>query len=152
VNTDYDYQALTAEAETRAKELVGRVLVGVQVNVIEPEFNFVHLETDAGGYAIRPEIGGEYVGVRKLDGPLNFESSDGSHLIPYAPFTRFIGKRIAEIHTIGKAWEGHGFEICFENMPNHSMLIMSMESAVTPEDYSDCLRLGIGEYDNAHET
>jgi hypothetical protein len=47
---------------------------------------------------------------------------------------------------IGEAWNGHGFEICFEGLLGKTMLVQSIYAGEKPEGFDDCIRLGTGNY------
>ena len=132
-------------------ELEGAVISAILVNVVDPEFNIVYIDTDIGSYSIHGESGGEYLGVRKINSMPGQITDEGYRICPYQPFERFVGRKIAAVHQIGKIWKGHGFELCFEKMPNETMIVQSIYAGDKPEDFEDCLRLGIGSYQFEYE-
>ena len=148
----YDYEQYTKESSILLSELEGAILISVLINVIDPEFNVVYLETDKGKYSLQGEVGGEYLGVHELKALPEITSQDGYIICKYPPFEIFIGRRIVQARQIGTAWNGHGYEISFDGMFTQTMIVQSIYCGVKPSKLEDCLRLGIGNYENLWKT
>lgn len=144
----YDYEQYTKDSSKLLCELEGALLKTILINVIEPEFNVVYLSTDKGIFSMQGEIGGEYLGVHRLEEVPEITDQDGYIICKYPPFSIFEGCTISEARQIGSAWHGHGYELCFHGILNKSMIVQSIYCGVKPENLEDCLRLGIGNYQN----
>jgi hypothetical protein len=144
--TDYDYAKLELMARESVGALEGRLLSKFLVHVVEPEFNVAILVTDAGTWEICGRIGAEVLGITRADSTREEGGTDGESVRRYPAFSRFEGRRIEQARTLGHAWNGHGFEITFEGLPDQTMLIQSIYSLPKAEGLEDCLRLGIGMY------
>ena len=147
----YNYPKVIAEASKLMPELQGATILDISVQVVTPEYNSLTIATDAGVFEFIPEIGGEIVGIHKIEklpelgdyrehGDLLFKKGH------FQPFEAFIGKQIKHVRMIGEAWNGHGYEISFRGLYEKTMIIGSIYSGDTPKDFNDCLRLGIGTY------
>ena len=147
-----DYEQYTKESSQLLCELEGTTLISVLINVIDPEFNVVYLETDKGIYSLQGEVGGEYLGVHKLEELPEITSQDGYIICKYPPFEIFVGRNIVQARQIGTAWNGHGYELSFGGMFTQTMIVQSIYSGSKPGDLDDCLRLGIGNYENVWKT
>jgi len=144
---DYDYPQLIKERTIDLVEIEGQVLENVLINVVEPEYNVLYLKVSSGWYSACGEIGSEILGFKKLEEPpIEGATSQSSWVGPYKPFNIFIGKKINNTRHIGEAWNGHGFEISFENMADRTLIVQSIYTGTEPEGFDDCLRLGIGQY------
>lgn len=147
-----DYEHYTKESSSLLCELEGATLRSVLINVIDPEFNVVYLETDKGIYSLQGEVGGEYLGVHELEELPDITSQDGYIISKYPPFEIFVGKRIVQARQIGTAWNGHGYEISFSGMFTQTMIVQSIYCGSKPSELDDCLRLGVGNYENLWKT
>jgi hypothetical protein len=148
----YDYEEYTKESSSLLSELEEATLLSVLINVIDPEFNVVYLETDKGIYSLQGEVGGEYLGVHELEELPEITRQDGYIICKYPPFEIFLGKRIIQARQIGTAWNGHGYEISFGGMFIQTMIVQSIYCGDKPNDLEDCLRLGVGSYENTWKT
>jgi hypothetical protein len=144
---NYDYQKDIDESCKLISNLEGAVLNDFLVNIVEPEFNVVFLDTNKGVFALQGEVGGEYLGIRILSEMPSLVDDQGYIICHYPPFQMFVGKTIGQARHIGTAWNGHGFEITFIGMAEKSMIIQSIYSSPKPEKLEDCLKLGIGNYE-----
>ncbi|OGV43464.1 MAG: hypothetical protein A2X48_02195 [Lentisphaerae bacterium GWF2_49_21] len=134
------------------KKMIGAVVKEIRVNIVDPEFNVVYLQTDKGVFAIQGEIGGEYLGIYLLEVLPEITNQNGYMIVSYPVYDCFIGRRICEVHQIGEAWKGHGIEICFETIPERTLIVQSIYSGDKPKDCEDCLRLGMGVYEFIYRT
>ena len=143
----YDYPKLIRERSKDLQSIEGQVLEKVLVHVVEPEYNVLYLKFPDGWYEARGEIGSEILGFHKSsEAPIEDKSLPESWIGPYKQFEVFIGKKVASTRHIGNAWNGHGFEISFEDIPDKTLIVQSIYTAPKPADLEDCLRLGIGNY------
>jgi hypothetical protein len=133
----YDYRKLEAEAAEALRALEGQLLTSFLVQIVEPEFNVAILVTPGGTWEICGQLGGELLGVRRVDSPRNEGGENGSLVCRHPPYSQFEGRRITQTRTLGRAWNGHGFELTFEGSPFHTMLIHA-------NDQHDCLTLAVG--------
>lgn len=143
---DYDYSNDVNAAVRLLDDLEGALVARILVNVVIPEFNVVYLITDRGCFALQGEIGGEYLGIHKLDDEPIEVKEDGYIISSYQPFSQFERRRIVAARTFGEVWNGHGFELSFEGIVDKTMLVQSIYSGEKPTELEDCLRLGIGHY------
>ncbi len=148
----YDYEQYIKESSSLLLKLEGATVLSVLINVVDPEFNVVYLETDKGIYSLQGEIGGEYLGVHELKELPETTSQDGYIICKYPPFEIFVGKRIIQARQIGTAWNGHGYEISFDGMFTQTMIVQSIYGGDKPHNLEDCLRLGVGNYENSWKT
>lgn len=144
----YDYENDVNEACATLPDLEGATIISIRINVVDPEFNVVYLETDKGVYSLQGEVGGEYLGVHRLDELPEITDQDGYIICRYQPFNIFEGCVISQARQIGAAWQGHGFEFSFSEIPTKSMIVQSIYCGAKPEALEDCLRLGVGHYEN----
>jgi hypothetical protein len=150
--TTYNYPKLIEESSALMPVLVGKTLISsVLINVVEPEFNVVYLNLDNEYFSIQGEIGGEYLGIHRLTELPEITDQDGYIISAYEPYDIFIGRKVLQIRQVGEAWNGHGYELSFEGIPNTTMIIQSMDVKGCPDDLVDCLRIGFGNYQLTYE-
>lgn len=145
---NYDYTKDIESSCTLLSDLEGAVLEAVLINVVDPEFNVVYLQTTQGIFALQGEVGGEYLGVHRLDAMPEVTNQESYIVCKYEPFEKFVGNSISQARQIGTAWHGHGFEFTFNGCTNKSMIVQSIYCGSKPEQLEDCLRLGVGLYEN----
>ena len=143
---EYEYDKYIKKSCQLLPTLEGAIVLQILVNIVEPEFNVVFLKTDKGVFSLQGEKGAEYLGVRKIDLMPELTNNQGYIICPHEPFECFLGGKIIQAHQIGEAWNGHGFEFCFENMPDITMIVQSIYTGDKPKEFEDCLRLGVGNY------
>ena len=146
-----NYEQYIDEACKLLKELEGAFLEQVLINTVQDEFNVVYLKTSKDVFCLQGEIGGEYLGVRKLAEMPEITSDDGYEITKYSPFEQFEGHEIVQTRQLGTAWNGHGFEINFKELHTKSMLVQSIYCGSAPKELDDCLRLGVGIYKNENK-
>ncbi len=142
------YEACMKESNTLLRNLEGALLKGILINVVDPEFNVVYLETDKGNYALHGEVGGEYLGIHCLAKLPEISELDGYIICKYSPFNIFEGRTISQARQVGTAWQGHGYEFSFDGLLTKTMIIQSIYCGTKPQHLEDCLRLGVGHYEN----
>ena len=145
---DYDYKADIQESCKLLPMIQGALVEKILINVVEPEYNVVYFLTDQGVFALQGEVGGEYLGIKRLDEPPEEINEDGYIICPYLPFIQFEGDRISQARQIGSAWNGHGFEFSFEKNLDKTMIVQSIYAGEKPSELEDCLRLGVAVYSN----
>ena len=107
----YDYTDDLQNACRLLPNLEGALVQTILINIVEPEFNVVFLDTDKGAYQIHGKVGGEYLGIENCSSFPEITNGDGYIICSYPPFSIFEGKRIVQARQIGTVWNGHGFEL-----------------------------------------
>jgi hypothetical protein len=144
---EYDYPKLIRERSKDLQSIEGQTLEKVLVHVVEPEYNVLYLKVADCWYEVKGEIGSEILGFHKSSEiPKEDKSWPESWIGPYKPFELFIGKKVASTRHIGEAWNGHGFEISFAELPDKTLIVQSIYTSPKPSGFEDCLRLGVGNY------
>jgi len=145
--TSYNYPELILQKTADLPKIVGLSLEKALVNYVADEFNVLYLKAGGRWFAAQPEIGGEILGFHELGAsPKERQTSDGSGIVSFVMFDRFMGAQVTAVRQMGEAWNGHGFELSFDGIVDHTLLVQSIFTGSEPEDYSDCLRLGVGSY------
>ncbi|MGF1878210.1 hypothetical protein L4D77_23305 [Photobacterium frigidiphilum] len=85
----YDYKKDVKQACSLLSELEGALVISILVNVVDPEFNIVYLDTEKGVFALHGEVGGEYLGVRRLYELPEMTEQEGYIICKYPPFSIF---------------------------------------------------------------
>ncbi|MFD2177084.1 hypothetical protein [Veronia pacifica] len=145
---DKNYERYIEDACKLLGDLEGALLEQVLINTVQDEFNVVYLKTSKGNFCLHGESGGEYLGIRNLIEVPKLTNEDGYAISTYPPFQQFEGHEIVKVRQIGTAWNGHGFEFNFKGLHTISMLVQSVYCGSAPDNLDDCLRLGIGMYQN----
>src|SRR5881394_698150 len=138
-----DYPAIIQQDCAALPETVGKLLTRTLVQVVEPEFNVFFMILEDSTYAISGRVGGEVLGIRRLDLPPT-EGQEARMTVtkPFRPFDLFSRRRVTQARMIGEAWNGHGFEFSFEGLPNRTMIVQSIcTGADRGQELHDCLRL-----------
>jgi hypothetical protein len=135
---------LENEFRVAIKQLEGRVLREVRLQIIAPEINVVVLVTDDETFNIQGVIGGELLelvaaSAREVQGPHAWYEG-------LEPAAKLLGSRIVQARAIGEAWNGHGLELSFEGVSDTTLVVQSIYSGETPPEFNDCLRVGIATY------
>ena len=146
MDTDDEYSSWTRAARSGLEEVEGRVLREFFVQVVGHEYNQAWLVLEDGLYVIAGRLGSEILGIRPDDEQRASEIWASSQPNRFPAFDQFAGRTLVQARMIGEAWNGHGFEFTFEGLPSKSMIIQSIYSSPKPEDYDDCIRLGVGDY------
>lgn len=144
----YDYEKDIKDACSLLEELEGTIILNILINVVDPEFNVVYLDTDKGAFSLQGEVGGEYLGVHRMNELPEITNQEGYIICKYPPFEIFEGRTISQARQIGSVWHGHGFEFTFLGVLTKTMIVQSIYCGAKPEALEDCLRLGVGNYEN----
>lgn len=72
--------------------------------------------------------------------------NEGSVVYRLPILDQFVGLEVAEVRHIGEAWNGHGFELSFKGVPDKTLILQSIYTGSEPEEFNDCMRIGIGSY------
>ncbi len=146
-----EYQNCLIRNEELLKELQGELLKGLLINIAIPEFNVVYLKTKTQNFSIYGQAGSEYIGIHKIEKWPEEESNETSVICKYPPFEIFLNHKIVAARQIGAIWNGHGFELSFEGIYDKTLIVQSIYTGEVPAGLGDCLRLGIGYYQNEWE-
>jgi len=144
---EYDYEKLIKEKCADLYEVKGEILESALANIVEPEINVVHLNIGGEWYSAHGEIGSEILGFHKREEKVIEEKiNEGSWVGKLPILDQFIGHKIVEVRQIGEAWNGHGFEFSFDDIPNKTLILQSIYTGSEPKDFNDCMRIGVGNY------
>lgn len=124
----------------------GKRLVRAIAQILEPEFNLLYLVFEDASYQVSGRRGSEVIGLRLIDEPIPNNELGSARTIDFAPFSIFVGHTVAQARPLGRAWNGHGLEIVFVDVPGRTLLVQSIYGGHQPEGFEDCLRLGVGQY------
>jgi hypothetical protein len=145
----YDYEKYIKDNDPLLREMEGAVLISILVNIVDPEFNIVYLQMSSGIFSVHGRIGGEYLGLHRLsEMPCATSPSDDVIICRYPPYDIFEGCTLSQARQMGSAWHGHGFEFSFSERPTRSMIVQTIYCGAESKGQNDCLRLGIGCYEN----
>jgi hypothetical protein len=144
--TDYDYKSMIDEAASLLTQLEGRLLLQFLTHIVEPEFNAAYLVLEDGVFSIHGRVGGEVLQIILVNEAPPESAETNAAVKLFAPFSIFLNRRIVQARSIGSAWNGHGFELSFEGLPDRTMIVQSIYAGEKPPDFDDCLRFGIGFY------
>jgi len=142
----HDYNDIESLEKTKLEQLIGKTLKKVYVHIVDPDFNIVFLEFQDCILEFSGLIGSEMIGLRHTENDRLEELKETQIIKDFEPFDIFLGKEIISVARIGEAWNGHGVEICFKGVYDKTMIIQSIYSGDKPEEFEDCIRLGIGNY------
>jgi hypothetical protein len=144
--SDYDYEAIIRERCADLELLMGKTLQDALVNVVEPEINVVYLKTEESWFEIHGEIGSEILGIHKIAVEVHEKEEIGLRTGHIPLLDQFIGLTIVRARQTGEAWNGHGFEFSFKELPDKTLIVQSIYTGTEPEGFYDCLRIGVGTY------
>ncbi|MBQ4835695.1 hypothetical protein [Pseudoalteromonas luteoviolacea] len=72
--------------------------------------------------------------------------NEGSCVCRVPILEQFIGFEVVEVRQIGEVWNGHGFELSCKDVPDKTLIGQSIFTGSEPEDFDDCMRIGVGNY------
>ncbi|MFP3976818.1 hypothetical protein [Marinobacter sp. KMM 10035] len=145
--TSYNYPEIIKRKTADLSKIVGLKLEKALVNYVSDEINVLYLKAEDRWFSAQPEIGGEILGFHERESaPQEEQTSEGTGVVRISLFNPFIGNRVVSARQIGEAWNGHGFELSFSGIMDQTLLVQSIHAGSEPDNFSDCLRLGIGNY------
>lgn len=144
---EYDYEKIIKERSSDLESIKGQKLDSALANVIADEINVVHLLFGGTWYSVHGLVGSEVMGLRRrAEQFVEESSSEGSCVCKLPILEQFIGLEVVEVRHIGAAWNGHGFEFSFKDVPDKTLILQSIYTGSEPEDFDDCMRIGVGNY------
>jgi len=141
-----EHASIEAALRDSIRGLEGRRLLEVVLQIVGGEINVVFLRFEGALYAAYPWRGGELVQVVLWDKELPADLGPGAWYQPFDEAGPFHGCSVKQARVIGTAWNGHGIEISFSGTLDRTLIIQSIESGEMPQEFSDCLRVGIAKY------
>jgi hypothetical protein len=139
-----EYKDIIEQEKRKIRFIEGKMLIDFMVDIVEPEFNIAYLIFTDSVYAVRGTLGSEVITINQINySDINFENRQ---IIRFEPYSVFFNKKIIQARSMGEEFNGHGFEICFEELFDKSMIIQSIYAGDKPKGFDDCIRLGIGQY------
>ncbi|MCG7549253.1 hypothetical protein [Pseudoalteromonas sp. Of7M-16] len=144
---EYDYKKIIKEGSSDLGSIKGLRLDSALANVVADEINVVHLLFDGVWYSVHGLVGSEVMGFKRSLEQFQEESSNEGRCVCRLPMLeQFIGFEVVEVRQIGEAWNGHGFELSFKDVPDKTLILQSIYTGSEPEDFNDCMRIGVGNY------
>jgi hypothetical protein len=142
-----DDASLIKKSTQDLKLVTGKILQQILVNVVEPEFNVLHLQVDEIWFSIYGRSGSDYLGIYQRIETFEEKILGYGNWVGKLPMLDcFLGKKIVAARQIGKSCDGHGFEFGFEDLTNTTLLVQSIYTGTEPKGFNDCIRIGIGNY------
>tara|TARA_R110002124_G_C8958768_1_gene513882 strand:+ start:3363 stop:3848 length:486 start_codon:yes stop_codon:yes gene_type:complete len=144
---EYDYRKIIKEGSSDVTSVKGRRLDSALAHVVADEINVVHLCFDGIWYSVHGLVGSEVMGFKRRERQFQAEIiNEGSVVCRLPILDQFVGLEVAEVRHIGEAWNGHGFELSFKGVPDKTLILQSIYTGSEPEEFSDCMRIGVGNY------
>ncbi|WP_105620031.1 hypothetical protein [Vallitalea okinawensis] len=141
-----DYSKGIKQQKEKIDMIEGKILRDVLVHIVEPEYNIAYLVFDHYVYEICGLMGSEILGICEISYIDYKGKSNGRNIKKFKPYEIFLDKEIVQVRIIGEEWNGHGFEFSFKEVYDKTMIIQSIYSGNKPDEFEDCIRLGIGQY------
>ncbi|MCI3918974.1 hypothetical protein MO973_01865 [Paenibacillus sp. TRM 82003] len=138
INSDYSH--IHKNNLEILEDITGKRLNKIKVHIVEPEINVLFMKLDTDWYGICGAIGSEILEIKKFDKSNHVETK------PFEPFRIFINQTIHSCRILGSPWNGYGFELSFNKIRENTMIVQSVYVGEKPEEFEDCIRLGIGHY------
>lgn len=98
-------------------------------------------------YSVHGLLGSEVMCFKRRE--LQFQEkvvNEGSVVCRLPILDQFVGLEVAEVRQIGEAWNGHGFELSFKDVPDKTLILQSIYTGSEPKEFDDCMRIGVGNY------
>ncbi|GAB4201658.1 MAG: hypothetical protein Tsb002_38330 [Wenzhouxiangellaceae bacterium] len=144
---EYDYENIIREGSSDLESIKGLRIEDALANVVADEINVVHLLLGSTWYSVHGLIGSEVMGFKRRNEQFKEGIiSEFSCLRKLPILDQFIGLEIVAYRCIGEAWNGHGFEFSFKDIPNKTLILQSIYTGSEPKDFDDCMRIGVGNY------
>ena len=142
----YEYKQMIEDHCIDFESLKGHRIYKLFANICVDEINIVYLNINKQWYAINGLIGSEIMAFMLLDKEIKETYEESSCTCPLPILEQFKGLKIVNIREMGEAWNGHGFELSFENEPNKTLILQSIYTGADPTDFGDCIKIGVGNY------
>ena len=144
---EYDYEKVIKDNTEDLSLVKGKTLEAALANIVGGELNVIHLLFEDIWFSANGLLGSEILEFHRREEKFEkVEFNKENCVIDLPVLNQFIGMEVVEIRQIGTAWNGHGFDFSFKNIPEISILIQSIYTGSEPEDFSDCMRVGVGNY------
>lgn len=144
---EYDYAKIIQEGSSDLTSIKGKRLDSALAHVVADEINVVHLCFDGIWYSAHGLVGSEVMGFKRRGCEFQEEIiNEGSVVCRLPILDQFVGLEVAEVRHIGEAWNGHGFELSLKGVPDKTLILQSIYTGSEPEEFNDCMRIGIGNY------
>jgi len=144
---EYDYGKIIKECSSDAALVKGQRLDSALANVVADEINVVHLCFGGMWYSVHGLIGSEVMGFKRREQQFHEEViNEGSVICRLPVLEQFVGLEVVEVRQIGEAWNGHGFELSFKDVPDKTLILQSIYTGSEPKGFDDCMRIGVGNY------
>ena len=144
---EYDYEKIIKEGSSDLASIKGQRLDQALANIVADEINVVHLLFGGIWYSVHGLVGSEVMGfIRRTEQFQEERINDGSYVGRLPILDQFVGLEVAEVRHIGEAWNGHGFEISFKDVPDKTLILQSIYTGSEPKEFNDCMRIGAGNY------
>lgn len=144
---DYDYESIIKENCVDLVSVKEKVIEAALAHIVTDEINAVHLSIGGTWYTVSGVMGSEVMGFAKRKEQFCEEQiNEVSRVCRLPILEQFIGEEIVEVRQIGKASNGHGFELSFRGVPDRTLILQSIYTGAEPEDLVDCMRIGVGTY------
>ncbi|MGH1600675.1 hypothetical protein [Campylobacter majalis] len=122
--------------------LHGKKLESSFIHTVGDEINQVFLQIGGEWFVVVGKKGGESVEFIPSADPITLDLE----LRRMPMITQFEGLEISAIEAMGKELEGSGFQINFSEFYDKGLIIQSIYSGTKPENFDDCLRVGVANY------
>jgi len=144
----HEYYARREEEFRRSiYALEGRLLREVVLQIVEPQINVVFLRFDGAMFAVQGDLGSELLTVFAHEGEPPSDIGPAAWYERFDAAEIFHGRLVKQVRPIGAVWNGHGIEISFSGITDRTLIIQSIYAGDRPNDFFDCLRIGIATYD-----
>jgi hypothetical protein len=143
----YDYETLIKKNCQDLKNIKNKILEECIIQLVSHEINIVYLRINKKWYAIHGEIGSEIIGFHKIDEKVQEKKlSEITWNVNLSTVDDFLGHEIVQVRQVGEAWNGHGFEFSFKDIPDKTIIVQSIYTGSEPKDFADCIRVGVCNY------
>lgn len=143
----YDYEKIIRDGSSDLDSINGLRIEAALANVVADEINAVHLLLGGIWYSIHGLFCSEVLLFKCRSEQFKEERiNDHSRLCKLPILEQFVGLEVVRVRRIGQAWNGHGFEFSFKNIPDKTLILQSIYTGSEPKDFDDCMRIGVGNY------
>lgn len=124
------------------ENLHGKELESSFIHAVSDEINQVFLQIGGEWFVVVGKKGSESVKFAPSADPITLDLE----LRRMPMIAQFEGLKIAAIENMGDEWAGSGFQISFDEIYDKGLIIQSIYSGAKPENFDDCLRVGVANY------